>query len=395
MTRRHVVTMVTSMQPETHYSRYLCGELDQRLQLRVLAERDERNSALPLRSVHPAWSPGSHLVTDILRAIGTARNQVVHIQYEFNMYGGARGALQTISMLRTLRRRGIATVVTMHAVVLPSQVDRNFLSTFSLPQFPYSELVVREGFRLFYHLVGRSADRVIVHTEVMRDQLAKFYGVPHYKTVAIPIGIPEKPARIVRPRANWLERLDGRPYALFFGYLLRRKGLETLIDAFAAVKQDVPEALLVLAGGELEAHREYAEGLKQRAASSPCGRDIIFTSFVGEEDIAWLFHHARMAVLPYTTTVASGSLPLSFAVQFRCPVVASDTPPFRELNEQHAVALLSLPGDSTDLARAMKRLFTDDQVAHSLRRAEEDAAVELSWARHAGRTEAVYAELAT
>ena len=320
--------MVTTMQPETHYSRSLCGALRNKLKLRILAEVDPRNSEIVNVDLRQTFAPGGSVLRPLLAAIGKSKRQIVHIQHEFNMYGGAAGIVRFLLLLWMIRRRGIAIVVTSHAVVLPSQVDEAFVSAFAMPRFLALPALVRSAFRVFYYLMGKLSNAVTVHTDVMAEQLALYYHVERHKIITLPIGVDEPPASIEEPEAAWASPLRSRPYALFFGYLLKRKGLDTLLDAFDILKARDGKMLLVISGGELPNQRDFARAIRERASVSPYADDILFTSFVSEKEIDWLFANASMVVLPYTLTVASGSLPLCFAMRFERPVVASKTPPF-------------------------------------------------------------------
>lgn len=387
------ITMVTTMQPETHYSRSLCRALEAKTAVRILAEIDECNSQLPFRDVEQVFVPGEPLVRPLLAAIGRARNQVVHFQHEFNMFGGAAGIVRFLVLLYLVRRRGIRIVVTSHAVVIPTRIDQEFVMAFSMPPFRSIPGVIRLVFRVFYYSMGKLADRITVHTDVMAQQLAQYYHVDPRKICTLPIGVDDPPARIEEPTERWASPLRGRPYALFFGYLLRRKGLDVLLDAFDQLKLREPKALLVISGGELPNQRDYARAIRERAAASVHAADIIFTSFVSEDQIDWLFANASIVVLPYTVTVASGSLPLCFAMRFGRPVVASKTPPFEELNEKYPFIEMAITGNVSSLANAMADVMGDPERMERMTQEAKRAASALSWSSVADRLCAIYQSL--
>lgn len=384
------VVMVTTMQPETHYARSLCRALEAYIPLRIITERDPRNARLPFCHVQQAFAAGGALVKPLLTAIGQSRNQVVHFQHEFNMYGGASGIAPFLTLLYLVRRRRIPIIVTSHAVVIPAQIDREFLVTFAMSRFTAAPGLIRFAFRVFYYFMGQLADRITVHTDVMAQQLAKYYHVDPSKIRTLPIGVDDPPDGIEEPTANWAPRLRARTYALFFGYLLRRKGLEILLDAFEKVKLQEPDALLVVAGGELPNQRDYAEEIRRRAAASTHARDIIFTSFVSESEVDWLFANATIVVLPYTVTVASGSLPLCFAMRFGKPVIASKTPPFEEMKTMYSFIETVGTGDSSSFANAMAKVLGDGERMERMQREAKRAARDLNWSSIAGQLCAIY-----
>ena len=386
--------MVTTMQPETHYSRSLCRALIEKTPIRILAEVDPQNSTIQFARVEQVFVPGRSVVRPLLKAIGRSKSPIVHFQHEFNMYGGGVGIARFLVLLVLMRLRGIRVVVTSHAVVIPSQIDGEFVTTFAMPRLRRIPGVVRVAFRVFYYLMGKCADRITVHTDVMAQQLERCYRLDSRKIVSIPIGVDDAPSFVQTPKQAWAERLQARPYALFFGYLLRRKGLDVLLDAFERLKLREPGVLLVISGGELPNQRDYADAIRRRAAASMYAADIIFTSFVSETEIDWLFANASIVVLPYTVTVASGSLPLCFAMRFGKPVVASHTPPFEELNEKFRFIEMGATGEAVSLAKAMADVLENPERMERMASEAKRAAASFTWASVASRLYAIYESLA-
>src|SRR5260370_42709018 len=116
----------------------------------------------------------------------------------------------------------------------------------------------------------------MVQSDATRREWKRIYKIQKKNLAVMPSGLDAPPATIPTPAAQWAGQLANGEYILFFGYLLRRKGLEVLLDAFEATKRIRPQTLLVLAGGELDNQRDYARDLRERASRSPNARDIIF-----------------------------------------------------------------------------------------------------------------------
>lgn len=69
--------------------------------------------------------------------------------------------------------------------------------------------------------------------------------------------------------------LAGRPVVVCVSRLMRRKGQDTLIEAFPALKRLVPDAALLVVGGG-----PYRDHLEQLALASTWAQDIVFTGSV-------------------------------------------------------------------------------------------------------------------
>jgi phosphatidylinositol alpha-1,6-mannosyltransferase len=69
--------------------------------------------------------------------------------------------------------------------------------------------------------------------------------------------------------------LGERPVVVCVSRLMKRKGQDTLVEAFPAVKRRVPEAALLLVGGG-----PYRKTLEQLAEASTWGEDIVLTGSV-------------------------------------------------------------------------------------------------------------------
>ena len=132
-------------------------------------------------------------------------------------------------------------------------------------------------------------------------------GFPAGKIVYIPQGVDLQRFRPVDLRAkrehrSAIGRSDGGPIVLFVGTILKRKGVDLLLDAWAAVHEHFPQAKLVLVGmaeydathenqGELN---EYAEAMRRQAATH--GASVTFAGL--QEDVVKWYQAADLFVLP-------------------------------------------------------------------------------------------------
>src|SRR5512139_367852 len=152
-------------------------------------------------------------------------------------------------------RRAHADVLHATAFVAPLARSRPTIITiydvsFALfPQFfrGFNQTYLRAGARWS----ARHAQRIIAISDSARRDVHRLYGVPFDRiTVAYP-GVDETLQRADPDRVQEFRRLQHLPdkFLLYLGTLEPRKNLSMLVRAFAQLKVDFPDAVLVLAGG--------------------------------------------------------------------------------------------------------------------------------------------------
>ncbi len=165
------------------------------------------------------------------------------------------------------------------------------------------------------------------------------------------------------------------PVVLFFGIWTRHKGLSVLFDAFAAVRDAVPQARLVVAGAvqgdvdfdEVRVHAGRVPGIELRPG------------YVDMGEVPGLFGQARVVVAPYLRGNQSGVVHL--AQTFGRPVVASDVGDIPSAVPHRQAGLIVAPNDVAALAGALEELLTDAELAGKLGRAgQERVSTQGSWA---------------
>ena len=87
---------------------------------------------------------------------------------------------------------------------------------------------------------------------MMKDILTKDYGVQEKKIHMI---------RTIIPKHTLSKQKKGM-YFLYFGYIVRRKGLEKLIHGFAKFHKKHPDFKLVLAGGTIRGQEKAKDEIR-------------------------------------------------------------------------------------------------------------------------------------
>lgn len=228
----------------------------------------------------------------------------------------------------------------------------------------------------------RQADRLIVHTERLRDELSAFLGRPHPPIDVVPHGVWTSSTHEAPPldeRLKW-KRL------LFFGTIRRNKGLDLLLDAAESLR----EYPITIAGQPREGEYFRSEVVPRIAELKGRGINIeLIDRFVPEEEAARLFASHSAVVLPYTSEFTAQSGVVFLALAHEIPVIASVAGGLRDLFDQFRIgATLEEPSPKA-LAEAVRECVNHPDLPH-LAAQLKSAKEHYSWSAAAGATLASY-----
>jgi len=245
----------------------------------------------------------------------------------------------------------VPVVVTIHDLIHLHVRHRNPLA------LVYARTMLRRAVR-------KSRRVLTVSEAVQRDLIAELGCLPEQIVVA-PNGIdarftPDGP----RPRRP--------PYFLYAGNDKPHKNVDTLLEAFAAVRRERSGTGLVLAGAAFErfANRDGVE----RAG------------FVPDEELASLYRGALALVLP--SDEEGFGLPAAEAMASGTAVITSRNPALVEVTGD--AALHADGRDAAALAAAMLRIANDDALRAALGSLGIERARRFTWKRCAEITRAAY-----
>ncbi|MCY0389785.1 glycosyltransferase family 4 protein [Robbsia sp. Bb-Pol-6] len=144
--------------------------------------------------------------------------------------------------------------------------------------------------------VYHRADKLIVLSRAFRDVLTNMYDVDPAKIAIVPGCVDVPHFDISKSRREARESLNlplDRPIVFAVRRLVRRMGLEELIDAVALLKRRWPDVVLVIAGrGPLTAE------LQARAAAAGLTESVRLLGYVSDEMLPELYRAADISVVP-------------------------------------------------------------------------------------------------
>jgi glycogen(starch) synthase len=234
------------------------------------------------------------------------------------------------------------------------------------------------------------ARKAIVLTRAFRDVLHRCYGVPEHDIAVIPGGVDVGRYHAARSRADarmYLRLPLDRPIIVAVRRLAKRMGLEHLIAAFAEIRREHRDALLVIVGGG-----HLFRLLERMVEEYGLRGNVVLTGRVSEDDLPWYYRAADLSIVP---SVALEGFGLVVAESLACGTPALVTPVgglpevVAGLSEHLILENSSAPAIADGLREALsgRRGLPTDQECSAYARAH------FSWPTIAKQVKSVYAEV--
>lgn len=279
-----------------------------------------RHVTLDVRSKNPLTAPfRAHALRRLLRAL---RPDLIHF----------RSRVPGWLTLWANRPLGIPTVSTMHGLNHPGL---------------YSSVMVR-------------ADRVICVSTAGRDFVRAHYPwVPESRLTVIPRGVDLDafdPARLDRAwmadfRKCW--GLEGRFVAAAIGRVSRLKGVDVLIRAVAALKEEWPALTALVVGGPQKHQEDYLAELQALARDLGVADRVVFTG--SQSHIPEIDAQADVLCSCNVSKPESFGRTVAEALAMETPVIAAAHGGVLDIVRDGTDGFLVPPGDVPALADALRR----------------------------------------
>ncbi len=251
----------------------------------------------------------------------------------------------------------------------------------------------RPADRVFYEGVLRSADLICPVSHGTARIMRQYFGKALEGRCIHPILNGNDFYQSV-PRETALNRTPHDiPTLLSVGDIKPRKGFHLSLQAFARVKERLPNARYLLIGGYEE--NEYFQTL-QRIIHENQLQDVSFLGTVPEEELRRRYQEASLFVLtPQQEGLEFEGFGLVYleAGAYGLPVVATRTGGVPDAVKEGVTGLLADPDDIEGIAAAILRLLTEPNLARRVGRGNRQWAETLTWESYAAEQMQVYRRL--
>jgi glycosyltransferase involved in cell wall biosynthesis len=319
------------------------------------------------------------------RLLGRLDIDVVHLQHEYGIFGGADGEY-VLSFAQELAQ---PLVVTLHTVL--------------------SEPTAHQ-LRVLTELCEQ-AESVIVMTDTARRLLDEVGACPVRKIRVVPHGAPVELGRrraeqaggrrpqYITPMPGGYERMQSRFLLSTFGLISPGKGLETAIAALPAIVERHPEVLYLIAGRTHPqiARREgeqYRLMLERRVVDLGLGDHVEFDDrFLSIDELADLLAATDVFVTPYRNREQIASGALTFALAAGCAAISTPYWYAEDMLASGAGRLIPF-ADTRALTDAVCEFIEEPGALEAAREEARRIGVGLAWPSVAEDTASVLREAA-
>ena len=239
--------------------------------------------------------------------------------------------------------------------------------------------------------ITNRADRVIVCSFYMREQVAEIFGVPDERIAVIWNGIdpedlrPHDEPELARLRAQFAAPEE--KLVLLIGRLVYEKGFQLAIEAMPELIERHPETRFLVAGSGT-----HEQELRRQAEELVLMNHGTFLGWMGDDVLHSLYRIADVCVVP-SIYEPFGLVALE-AMASGCPCIVADTGGLREVVPHEEAGLRFTARDPGSLIEAVERVFRDRDLRERLVAEAAEHVLRFDWDDVAARTGEIYSELA-
>jgi glycosyltransferase involved in cell wall biosynthesis len=229
----------------------------------------------------------------------------------------------------------------------------------------------------------RRADLWLTISEASRSEACAVLGVPDDAVVNVSVGLDARFRPALPARCAEVARKLGlsRPFLMHIGAIEPRKNFHALIDAYAALPEQLRSShqLLLIVRGLASEHERLRNVARAQVLLDPT---VVVVSDVSDEDLIALYSSCELFVFP---SLHEGfGLPVLEAMACGAVAIGSRTSSIPEVVGRDEA--LFDPHSAQDIARVIARALGDAELRRTLRAAAPGRVARFTWEAAADRT---------
>lgn len=279
-------------------------------------------------------------------------------------------------------------VVTLHDVI----ADHH-------PELIFPNKKLKLFWKMKQNLAIRQADLILTVSEYSKHEIIEYFGVPESRVKVI--SEAARPVFSVLPRSVEMDQvlqrfqLDGDTrFLLYVGGISPHKNLKTLVSAYhQLVCEDRFSDVRLVLVGDYQNDSFYSDypSLKQHIDQLQLEEKVVFTGYIEDQDLAYLYNAASTLVLP---SLEEGfGLPAIEAMACGAPVAASNRGSLPEIVGK--AGRFFEPTSARAISDVLRQILSDDLLRNEMRATGLTRAREFMWDKAANEAIAIFDELAT
>jgi glycosyltransferase involved in cell wall biosynthesis len=237
------------------------------------------------------------------------------------------------------------------------------------------------------NLVYRRASRAIVLSNAFAEILSANYKFPRERIHVVPGGVDLGRFDTALSRQEMRTRLGwelGRPTIVAVRRLVPRMGLENLLNAMSAIRREIPDVQLMIAGrGMLQRQ------LMEQIAAQELAGHVKMLGFVSDEDLPLAYAAADLSVVP-TVALEGFGLVAAESLAAGTPCLVTPVGGLPEVVSALSANLVLRSPEPADIASAVVAALRGDLLLPDRPGCRAYAAASFDWKDIASRIANIY-----
>jgi glycosyltransferase involved in cell wall biosynthesis len=264
------------------------------------------------------------------------------------------------------RGRGVTTIHDLNLLRITSNDDMN----------PVELRVKKLIFRFLLHRVAHRTAHILTPSQFTKNDLLHFHPMAADK-----VTVTYESADKVNAKPQPVSAYAHVPFIMYVGRAEPYKNNRGIIAAHQLLLKSNPELRLVIVG-----RKDVLRQADMRWVEKHGYKNIDFLGFVEDAELAWLYQHCATYV--FASFMEGFGLPGLEAMAYGAPVASSNATCLPEVLGE--AALYFDPSKPTEIAAAITKIMSDNQLRESLIQQGFQQHAKYSWRRMAEQTYKVY-----
>lgn len=246
----------------------------------------------------------------------------------------------------------------------------------------YPQMILKRDLFFLDLLIPRSirrSDKIIAVSQFTKEEIIKYYKVAADKIEVVfnSTNFTEEDLTQDFKKAVQTKYVLPGEYILYIGTLQPRKNIPLLIEAYARIKNKIPNVKLVLAGNR-NAHN-FDKKIDEVLSKNNLKDEVIFSGFIDTVDKKAVYKMAKVYVFP--SFYEGFGIPILEAMSQGTAVLASDIAPHREVGI--AADIYFNPNSIDNLSDMLYNICVDKEKRESLIELGLSKSKQFSWQKSA------------
>ena len=217
-----------------------------------------------------------------------------------------------------------------------------------------SILPIRVYSKVMGKLIRNLSSEYVVHSEADRKLVSERYDIQEDKISIMTHGLYDQYPIIEKENAKNVLNIDSEYVVLFFGLLRPYKGASYLVRAFEALPETIRSKSTLVIAGEPWEDKEVLTLVKESPYSN---KILMFSEYISDEQVPYIFSASDVLVLPYTRASQSGVAHIG--ISYGMPIIASKVGGLAESLDKYKGTVFVSPQDIQELAAALNDVLVN------------------------------------